>query len=312
MKKEFVYTSRDGATGIHAIEWVPEGEIRAVVQIVHGMVEFIDRYDRFAQYLMKQGYCVVGNDHLGHGKSVIDKDAYGYFAQPKGNECVVSDIRHLHRRTMEKYPGVPYFMLGHSMGSFLTRQYITLFGAELDGAIIMGTGSQPKPVLKMGKALAWAYAKRYGWHYRSKVINNMALGSNNKPFEPARTPCDWLSRDEAIVDAYLKNPLNTFMFTVNGYYEMFRGIEWAENRVYMRKIPRDLPILLVSGQDDPVGGMGKGVEKVYAQLRSCGITDLQMKLYPGARHEILNEIDHEVTDADLLNWLEAHLGKEET
>lgn len=306
-KEEFIYTSRDGATGIHAISWTPDGEVRGVLQIIHGMIEFIDRYDRFAQFMAENGFYVVGDDHLGHGKSVIDADAYGYFAHPKGNECVISDIRNLHRRTAEKYPGVPYFMLGHSMGSFLVRQYMTLFGAELSGVIVMGTGSQPAAVLKLGKLLARASAKRHGWHYRSAALQNMALGSNNKPFEPARTPADWLTKDEAIVDAYLNNPWNTFMFTVNGYYEMFRGIEWAQNRAYLRKIPKDLPVLFVSGENDPVGDMGKGVQKAFRELSRCGIRDLQMKLYPDDRHELLNETDHDVVDADLLTWIEARL-----
>lgn len=305
MKNEFYYPSKDGVTEIHAIEWIPEGNIKGILQICHGMCEFIDRYDDFANYLNQNGYYVTGNDHLGHGKSVQDKDHYGYFHDPDGNKCVISDIHSLRERTQKKYPDVPYFLLGHSMGSFLARQYICLHGERLAGAIIMGTGSQPDNTLKLGMRLCRMISKFHGQMHRSKFIDNMAFGSYNKKFEPARTPNDWLTKDSQIVDTYLTNPLCTFMFTVNAYYHLFCTIQFDQQESNIQKIPKTLPILVTSGADDPVGDFGKGVQQAYDAYKKAGIKDLQIKLYENDRHEILNETDRETVYADMLAWLES-------
>ena len=307
MKQEFFYPSKDGRTQIHAIEWIPEGEVKAVLQIAHGMVEFIDRYDRFANFLTSQGFYVVGNDHLGHGKSVTGESELGYFAKKDGNLCVIGDIHQLREDTVKKYPDVPYFLLGHSMGSFLARQYIEMYGDGLKGAIIMGTGSQPNSTLKMGMNLTSLMMKIKGDHHRSKLVNNMALGSYNKSFEPSRTKNDWLTKDEKIVDAYEANPLNQFMFTVNGYNNMFRGMLFAQTRENLDKIPKELPILVVSGENDPVGEFGKGPKAVAETYKNIGIKDVTLKLYPDDRHEILNELDKETVDKDLLQWMEERM-----
>ncbi|MEE1115142.1 MAG: alpha/beta fold hydrolase [Eubacterium sp.] len=307
MRRDFTYPSQDDRTTIHAIEWVPEGEVKAVLQIVHGMVEFIGRYDRFATFLAKNGFYVVGNDHLGHGASVVSDDRHGYFADPDGNECVIGDMRTLMEMTKEKYPAVPYFILGHSMGSFLTRQFIEIHGAKLSGAIIMGTGYQSEGTLKAAMSIAKIAARFHGWDYRSKLLDNMALGSYNKKFEPARTPNDWLTRDEKIVDAYCANPWNNFRFTVNGYYHLFRGLEYAEKAENIAKIPKELPILVTSGGSDPVGNCGEGPKKVAEIYRNAGIGDVTLRLYPGDRHEILNELDHDLVDGEILAWLQAHM-----
>ncbi len=227
MKKEHYFQSSDEKTSLHAIVWEPEGSVKAVLQITHGMVEFIDRYDRFARMLNEHGFCVCGFDLLGHGLSVTSEEELGFFRHPDGNRAVIEDIRHLQCIMKRRYPDVPYFMLGHSMGSFFTREYIEFFGDSLNGAIIMGTGSQPVAVVAAGKAMCRAQAAVHGWHYRSAAIDAMAFGSYNKDFEPARTHVDWLTKDEAIVDAYIANPLNTFRFTVNGYYTMFTAIGMA-------------------------------------------------------------------------------------
>ena len=307
MKQEFYYPSKDGLTQIHAIEWIPETEVRGVLQIAHGMVEFIDRYDRFATFMASQGFYVVGNDHLGHGKSVTDESQLGYFAKGDGNACVIGDMQQLREDTRKKYPDVPYFLLGHSMGSFLARQFIEMFGKDLSGAIIMGTGYQPAATLDMGIRLTSVLQKIKGDHYRSALVNGMALGSYNKSFEPARTKNDWLTKDEAIVDAYEANPLNQFMFTVNGYHNLFRGMRYAQRQENLDKIPKDLPILVVSGQNDPVGEFGKGPETVAESYRKTGIQDVTLKLFPDDRHEILNELDKATVDQYLLQWIEARM-----
>ncbi|MGN1413326.1 MAG: alpha/beta fold hydrolase [Anaerovoracaceae bacterium] len=307
MKQDFYFPSADGLTTIHASEWIPEGTVRAVLQISHGMVEYIGRYDRFARYLNEHGFYVVGNDHLGHGASVVSNEKLGYFKDPDGNECVIADLDQLRQITEKKYPDVPYFMLGHSMGSFLIRQYMMLHGEGLAGVIVMGTGCQPGVVLAAGKGLCRILAAMKGWEYRSSLVDSMAFSSNNKKFEPGRTPQDWLTKDEAIVDAYRADPWCTYKFTLNGFYQMFRGIQFDQNPDNIAKIPKSLPILVVSGADDPVGGFGKGVQAVYDGFQAAGVKNVEMVLYDGDRHEILNETDYAMVYGDLLTWLEKQM-----
>ena len=289
------------------MEWVPEGEVKGILQIAHGMVEFIGRYDRFGTWLAEKGFYVVGNDHLGHGASVISQEQHGYFAEPDGNACVIADLQKLREMTEEKYPGVPYFFMGHSMGSFLAAQYIEMYGKGLAGAIIMGTGYQAPGMLKTALALCKMIGRFKGQTHRSMMLYNMALGSNNKKFEPARTGADWLTKNEEIVDAYVANPWNQFKFTVNGYEMLFRTIQYAEDPAHINAIPKDLPVIFVSGADDPVGNFGAGPKTVSENFRKAGIKDVILKLYQGDRHEILNELDYETVHEDLYNWMTGHV-----
>lgn len=303
MKNHFYYPSQDNQTQIHAIEWIPKCGVKAILQISHGMVEHIERYDAFADYLSKRGFYVVGQDHLGHGASVTDDEKHGYFHDTHGNEHVIGDIHKLRQITTSRYPNVPYFMLGHSMGSFLTRQYITMYGAGLAGVVIMGTGNQPLALVRLGKLLCRIVASVKGWTYRSTLINNMAFGGYNRKFRPARTPMDWISRNPKNVDNYLQDSWCTFTFTVNAYYHMFRGMEQLLNRKNFARIPRDLPVLFVAGKDDPVGDFGKGVIAVHKKYKK-EFDDVSLKLYEHDRHEILNEIDRKDVYLDIYKWLE--------
>ena len=307
MRLERKFRSSDRKTDIHVLLWIPDGEIRGVLQIAHGMCEFAERYDGFAAFLAEHGYVVCANDHLGHGKSVTGESELGFFREKDGDGALIRDMRRLHVIMKKKYPDIPYFMLGHSMGSFLVRQYMEMYGQALDGVIVMGTGSYPRAVIRFGKGLCRCRAMMKSWHYRSHLIENIAKGSYNKAFEPARTPYDWLSRDENIVDRFASNPLDTFAFTVNGYYSMFSAIEKAQNRKRIARIPKDLPILLVSGTMDPVGNFTEGVKTAYEDMKKAGISDVQLRFFEGDRHEILNETDCEEVYQYLLGWLEAHL-----
>lgn len=307
-KREFTYPSADGKTKIHAVEWRPkQGEVRGVLQMIHGMVEFIDRYEEFAEFLTDQGFVVAGNDHLGHGASVVSKEEYGFFCEKDGNTAVLKDIHRLKRMTEKRWPKAPYYMLGHSMGSFLLRQYLCIRGDELDGAIIMGTGTKPVAVLKLGRGLCRGMAAIFGWHHRSLFIDRMAFGGYNKHFKPARTVADWLTKEEAIVDRYLADERCTFRFTLNAYYNMFYSIEQASAKENLRRMPKDLPVLFVAGEEDPVGNFGTGVEEVRRQFQFAGMRKVSQKLYKTDRHEILNESDREVVYRDLADWLNACL-----
>lgn len=308
MRDEFYFPSKDGNTEIHTMEWKPEGEVRAVLQICHGMMEYIRRYDEFAEFLCEHGYYVVGNDHLGHGKSIQAKSEYGFFNEKYGNACVLGDMHTLRQRTEKKYPGVPYFMLGHSMGSSLLRQYIQMYGNGLSGAVLMGTvADHKKAALLFGKRLCRVMAAFRGWHYRSKMVDNLVLGAYNKKFKPARTRADWITSDNENLDMYVADPLCSFMFTVNAYYNVFSGMIGIQRKESVYMIPKGLPVLFVSGADDPVGEFGKGVRKIYEKYRAAGIRDVTLRLYTGDRHEILNETDRDQVYKDLLGWFEKHI-----
>ena len=308
MRDEFYFPSKDGNTEIHTIEWKPVGEVRAVLQICHGMVEYIRRYDEFAQFLCGEGYYVVGNDHLGHGKSIQAKSEYGFFNEKYGNACVLGDMHTLRQRTEKKYPGVPYFMLGHSMGSSLLRQYIQMYGNGLSGAVLMGTvADHKKAALLFGKRLCRVMAAFRGWHYRSKIVDNLVLGAYNKKFKPTRTRADWITSDNENLDMYVADPLCSFMSTVNAYYNVFSGMIGIQRKESVYMIPKGLPVLFVSGADDPVGEFGKGVRKIYEKYRAAGIRDVTLRLYTGDRHEILNETDRDQVYKDLLGWFEKHI-----
>lgn len=302
-KEDFYFNSASGTTKIHAVRYIPDGEIRAILQISHGMVEYVERYEAFALYLNSKGILVTGNDHLGHGKSINSRDELGYFAKEDGNHAVLYDLYQLTQITKEKYPGIPYFLLGHSMGSFYARQYLCEFGHELDGAIIMGTGCQPLALVKAGRLLTSLIALFKGWHYRCEFVNNMAFGSYNKKFEPARTSKDWLSKDEAIVDKYVADEYCNFIFTLNAYYNMFTGISRLYNKKLLSQMPKSLPVLFVAGEDDPVGDFGKGVLKSVDMFKNTGMQNVKVKLYPTDRHEILNETDFRQVYDDLYTWL---------
>lgn len=312
---EITFPSRDGATTIHATVWtpdrIPSDGVRGVLQISHGMVEYIGRYARFAEYLTSLGWVVAGNDHLGHGRSVTDESKLGYFAKKDGDVCLVEDLHTLRGIMQKQYPDAPYFMMGHSMGSFIIRRYAMTHGAGLSGVIIMGTGSQPGVVLTGGILVTRLIALFKGWEARSRFVDNLAFSGNNKAFEPARTPQDWLTKDETIVDAYRADPWCTYVFTLNGFLGLFKTIAFIQKKKNIARIPKALPLFLVSGAEDPVGGFGKGVRRAYEDLVKAGMTDVKIKLYPGDRHEILNETDHETVDADLSAWLEAHIPEKE-
>lgn len=299
MKREFNFPSKDGLTQIHVIEWMPEGEVTAVLQMCHGMVEHIGRYDEFAEFLSQRGVYVVGHDHLGHGKSIASSERLGFFGEPDGNEYVIGDIHELRTQTQEKYPNVPYFMLGHSMGSFLLRQYIGLHSEGLAGAIIIGTGYQPGIVLAGGKLICKVIGAIKGWNYRSEFVNNLAVGGYRKKYGMG-----WLSNNAENVEKYSKDPLSGFVFTVNAYYHMFNGMSRMNQLEKEKKALKTLPILFLSGEDDPVGDNGNGVVKSYNRYKDHGYQDVRIKLYRGDKHEILNELDREEVYHDILYWLE--------
>ena len=309
MRDEFYFPSKDGNTEIHTIEWKPEGEVKAVLQLSHGMVEYIKRYDEFAEFMCSHGYYVVGNDHLGHGKSVQSKSEYGFFNEKYGNACVIGDMHTLRQRTMKKYPDVPYFMLGHSMGSYMLRKYLAIHGEGLTGAIIMGTGCIPDNTTKLAMFIAKLQAAFFGWHHRSKLLQKLSYDKYYHQFDLTGKDASnsWLTKDEEIVKTYYADPKCTFVFTVNAYMGLFEAVLFDNQQENIEAVPKSLPLFFVSGAMDPVGGCGSGVKKVYNKFDTAGKEDITWKLYDNDRHEILNETDRDVVYHDILAWMNVHL-----
>lgn len=305
-KNELYISSTNGTNKLHVIIWEPAVSPVGILQISHGMIEHIDRYDAFARYLNDCGFIVVGNDHLAHGLTVKTKNELGYFSADDPSATVVNDLYEVTLYMKKHYPDLPYFLMGHSMGSFMARRYLMTYGNALDGAIIMGTGTHNKLELCLGQAMVNLVGKLRSEKHRSKLIEKLCFGTYNLRTQK-RTSKDWLSRDRAMVDAYIQDPLCSFRFTVNGYRTLFDTLSFISNPEHIKCIPLDLPIFMVAGEADPVGAYGKGVRSVYKSYKKHGIKDLSLKLYKDARHELINEIDRTVVYTDISSWLQQHL-----
>ena len=305
--KEIYYPSSDGQNNIHACIWQPEGKIKGIVQIIHGMAEYAERYSPFAEFLTQNGYLVCAEDHLGHGKSVKSEEDLGYFCDSKDIETVISDIRELQLLIQEKTGNIPYFILGHSMGSFFCRTYISMFGTDVSGAIIMGSGFKGKPLLNTALFMVSLNALFKGWRNRSKFINNLAFGGYNKKIKPVKCENDWLSVNPENVEKYQADPLCGVKFTNNGYKILFSVIKKACSSKTVKSTPKTLPVLLVAGEDDPVGDYGKGVLKTHEKFKAAGLKDLSVKLYANSRHEILNDYCKDEVYKDILGFINLHI-----
>ncbi len=299
----YSFKSCDGKHDIHVREWTPDTQPVGVLQIIHGVAETIERYDAFANFMNENGFVVVGTDHLGHGQSISCQEDLGYFAENGGWEYVVGDERKLYESMKETYPGIPSFILGHSMGSFIVRTFAITYHDGPDGIIVCGTGFPPAPLLFAGLTLSKLEKKRKGGMYRSALVDKAAFGSYNKKISNPRTEKDWLTTDSEIVDKYIADPLCGFMPTVGLFYDMFSAIKYVCDPKNISRVDKNLPVFLIAGNDDPVGDYGKGVQRCYSAYLTAGLNDVTMKLYKGARHELLNEYCKEDAYNDILSWI---------
>ena len=298
-------TASDG-TALHTYRWLPEGPSKAVVQVAHGMAEHAARYARLAEALTAAGYAVYADDHRGHGATASKAD-HGYFADRDGWDTVVADLRAVTDVAREEHPGLPVFLLGHSMGSFLARAYVIEDSRELSGLVLSGTAGDPGLLGRVGALVAATEARLRGRRHVSTMLDTMTFGQYNAAFKPNRTDFDWLSRDDAEVDLYVADELCGNTFTSGFFADLLGGLAGINDRRQVARLRRDLPILLVAGDADPVGDSGKGVRAVAEQYESVGVADVTLTLYPGARHEIFNETNRDEVTADVIAWLNAHL-----
>ncbi len=307
-KEEFYFDSRDGKSRIHAVKWIPDGEPGAIFQIVHGMAEYVERYEPFAEYLCERGYLVTGEDHLGHGKTAAINNAQkGYVCERHGDTVMVRDVHRLKKIMQGEFPGVPYFIMGHSMGSFMLRNYMYRYGTGINGAIVMGTGQPSRGVLRISRAVCAVQGFVMGDDHVSGFINMVAFGSYNKRIPKARSRFDWITRDAGILDEYVADPDCGFTFTVNGFKCLFKLLWKLTDDENVEQMPVELPVLMLSGAEDPVGGYGIQVSQVYESYVKLGMKDVKMQLYHDDRHELLNELDRDQVYQDIFEWVEKHL-----
>lgn len=307
----YAFNSKDGHSLIHCRKWLPEGEPVAVVQLVHGMVDYIERYDEFARFLTSKGYVVVGHDHIGHGQSVTSMNELGVMTGKHPAEDMVGDIYNHYAITKKEYPTLPYFILGHSMGSYMVRKFLADKTAYLDGltgAVIMGTGQESAASCNAALALIKILSLFKGKKYRSALVRDI---SYSKPYR--RYDCygkdygnSWLSKNTRNVENYYHDPYCTFMFTLNAYKGLVEAAKYVGTKACVAKMKKGIPLLVVSGDADPVGNLGKGTTAAYESFKAAGIKDVTLKLYKGDRHEILNELDREQVFQDIYQWFEAH------
>lgn len=287
-------------------EYVPKDkEIKALIQLVHGMSEYVERYEPLIEYLTGLGFLVYGDDHLGHKNSVRAKKYLGYFAPKDGWKYLVRDEVNLTKIMKEKYPDKKRFLYGHSMGSFISRAYIAQNSSEVSGAILSGTAGS-NPSVKIGMALVRVIRFFKGELHVSKLIDFLMFGSYNCKYPSKRTNVDWLTRDEACIDRYLKDENCGFSFTTSGYLDLMKLLSYVTNNKWYDHVPAQFPLFVISGQMDPVGNWGKGLKQVDEKMRKTKRADYQMKLYPNMRHELHNEIDKEEVWQDVSNWLLKH------
>jgi alpha-beta hydrolase superfamily lysophospholipase len=297
----FQFESDDG-TSIHVYAWVPEGDVRATVQIAHGLAEHAGRYADLAKALNAEGWAVYANDHRGHGRSVPPGKEPGDFGED-GFSRAVGDVLQLHHLVAARHPDRPRIFFGHSGGSFMLQRILWQRPEVIDAVIMSGSNGKPPPIATLGRGIARLERKRLGPTGRSKLLNAMSFDDFNKKFKPNRTDFDWLSRDEASVDAYIADPLCGFMVTTQTWVTLLDGLSDLLDDGNLARLRKDLPIFILSGTEDPVGDMGRGPLRLADSYRAAGLPNVELKLYVGGRHEMLHEINRDEVVDDIVSWI---------
>lgn len=302
MRENFKFKDSDGIE-LNVYKWIPKGEKIGVVQISHGMTENVLRYDEFAEYLNDKGFIVYGHDHRGHGLTARTKEDLGYIADNEGFDWLVRDLYELISNAKQENKGLPIYLFGHSMGSFVSQRFVELHGKDIDGLILSGSNGEPTKLTPFGILISRLEIKLFGRKHTSKVMDKLSFGNFNKKFKPNRTPYDWLCSVDSEVDKYIANEHCGFVCSSSFYYDLLRGLKEIHNEKNFISIPNELPIYILAGDMDPVGFFGKGIMNLYEKLKNNGIKDVKYKLYKDKRHEILNEDNKEEVMNDISIWL---------
>lgn len=301
--RDFYFDSSTGKNKIHARVCMPDCKPKAMIQIAHGIAEYIERYDDFMSFLAAQGYMVVGNDHLGHGKSFVNENDMGYVADKDGWWHIVDDVEILRQAMKTNYPELQQIIFGHSMGSFVARTHLIRYPGAFDAAILSGTGNQGKALVKGGLTVGGLVKTFKGGHHYSNLLNNLAFGSYNKIYENPRTDYDWLSSNEENVDKFIADPLCGFVPSAGLFRDMMVGVDYITSKSNLSRMKKDTPVYFMSGTKDPVGECGKGVMKAYKNFKKAGMKDVEIRLYIDGRHEMLNEVNKDEVYVDILKWI---------
>lgn len=301
MRRETFWLDTPDGVRLHGRAWVPGREPRGVVQVAHGMAEHIGRYEDVAQALVAAGWAVVGHDHRGHGQTV--SPARGHMADRHGWDKVVNDLLRVTGTIRDTFGDVPVVLFGHSWGSMLARDYASRWGHHLAGLVLMGTAADPGVLGRVGVGIGRSLALVRGAR-PSAMLDKLTFGGFNKPFAPARTDFDWLTRDAAEVDAYLADPECGFACTPAFYADLAAGARRVNQPGCVALVPKDLPILVLAGDADPVGDFGRGIGRVVDLLDGRGGRPTTVHLYENARHELLKEENRDEVISDLVGWLD--------
>ncbi|MBE6536387.1 MAG: alpha/beta hydrolase [Ruminococcaceae bacterium] len=302
--KKITFASADGKSTIKARIYVPtEKKIIGVVQLSHGMMDHVGRYEGLAEYLTGEGYVFAGNDHIGHGESAASDDDFGFFANKNGVGKILCDLHSMNEYLRKEFPAFKPILMGHSMGSFLSRLYVRKYPDTVSGHIIHGTGGPMGIILPFGKALVNTLMLFRGKKHRSKFVAKMSFMGYNSKFPEEEGENAWLTRELSLVNGEDRNKYTTFTFTLSAYRDLFRMVGWSNSKKWFKEYPKDIPTLVMSGDMDPVGSYGKGPTYVYGQLNKRGVTDVKLKLYEGARHELFNETCRKEVFDDMKAWL---------
>ena len=289
MKTETFEFAGCNGTNLPGYLWLPDGEVKAVLQVTHGMTEHIGRYEVFADFLCPMGIAVAGFDLRGHGRNVGDPEVASF--GEGGWAASIEDMRLFYDLLRERYSGVPHYMFGFSLGSFLLREYLTKYPGEgeIAGAIIMGTGHQPGWLLSIMMGIVKGQIKKAGFDKATDLVRQLSFGTYNQKFKPNRTAADWLCADETELDKYLADPLVRKDISSGLFWELLGSMKRTGSAFEYDGWDTSLPILLISGQDDPVGDAGKGVQAIYNRMKKTRMENVTLKLFPGARHDLLHE-----------------------
>lgn len=304
IKEKITFKSKDNIK-IYVHKWSPQQEIKGIIQIAHGMAERAIRYDYFARALVKEGFVVYANDHRGHGESAASIEDLGYISDTDGFRDMVADMRVLTNIAQSEHPGLPIVLFSHSMGSFLAQRYIQLYGNDLAGVILSGASGKPPATINAGILLAKTIMQIGGRRASGKLVDLLAFGSYNKRFKPNKTKFDWLSRDSKQVAKYIADPYCGTLFPVSFFYDLFQGMKAIHQPEWLAQVPKDLPIYIFGGQDDPVSDYGLGIIRLGGTYKYLGIRDITSRLYPGGRHEMLNEINRDDVIKDVIEWIQS-------